>query len=127
KALGLVALLILFRMAATSHDYWLVFLTPPVWRGLHMALYVAYGLVVMHMALGVMQYDRNPFIPAMLAGGFAIVTLLHLVVGWQSRQPASPRSEEHTSELQSLTNLVFRLLLEKKKQEPAHHTQSSHI
>src|SRR5258706_12167775 len=27
-----------------------------------------------------------------------------------------PRSEEHTSELQSLTNLVCRLLLEKKKQ-----------
>src|SRR5258706_7914175 len=27
----------------------------------------------------------------------------------------SPRSEEHTSELQSLTNLVCRLLLEKKK------------
>src|SRR5262249_59357364 len=28
---------------------------------------------------------------------------------------SSPRSEEHTSELQSLTNLVCRLLLEKKK------------
>src|SRR5258706_8434872 len=28
---------------------------------------------------------------------------------------ATPRSEEHTSELQSLTNLVCRLLLEKKK------------
>src|SRR5262249_58278248 len=28
----------------------------------------------------------------------------------------APRSEEHTSELQSLTNLVCRLLLEKKKQ-----------
>src|SRR5438046_3834553 len=28
---------------------------------------------------------------------------------------ASARSEEHTSELQSLTNLVCRLLLEKKK------------
>src|SRR5438093_9038396 len=27
---------------------------------------------------------------------------------------AAPRSEEHTSELQSLTNLVCRLLLEKK-------------
>src|SRR5258706_6881493 len=27
----------------------------------------------------------------------------------------TPRSEEHTSELQSLTNLVCRLLLEKKK------------
>src|SRR5438046_4159685 len=30
-----------------------------------------------------------------------------------------PRSEEHTSELQSLTNLVCRLLLEKKKRQ--HH------
>src|SRR5438093_9254586 len=29
-----------------------------------------------------------------------------------------PRSEEHTSELQSLTNLVCRLLLEKKKKTP---------
>src|SRR5438093_13006038 len=32
-----------------------------------------------------------------------------------SRSPRSARSEEHTSELQSLTNLVCRLLLEKKK------------
>src|SRR5262249_62205319 len=32
------------------------------------------------------------------------------------RRPA--RSEEHTSELQSLTNLVCRLLLEKKKHTP---------
>src|SRR5262249_62423668 len=30
------------------------------------------------------------------------------------------RSEEHTSELQSLTNLVCRLLLEKKKNDEAH-------
>src|SRR5256886_11057748 len=29
--------------------------------------------------------------------------------------PANPRSEEHTSELQSQSNLVCRLLLEKKK------------
>src|SRR5215213_11889144 len=32
-------------------------------------------------------------------------------------RPASSRSEEHTSELQSLTNLVCRLLLEKKKKK----------
>src|SRR5258706_5885357 len=31
-----------------------------------------------------------------------------------SGRPRTPRSEEHTSELQSLTNLVCRLLLEKK-------------
>src|SRR5205085_5392028 len=32
-----------------------------------------------------------------------------------SATPGSPRSEEHTSELQSQSNLVCRLLLEKKK------------
>src|SRR2546430_12019354 len=31
-----------------------------------------------------------------------------------------PRSEEHTSELQSQSNLVCRLLLEKKKQQTRH-------
>src|SRR5262249_62171257 len=39
---------------------------------------------------------------------------------WHSAPPMVPRSEEHTSELQSLTNLVCRLLLEKKKQQNAH-------
>src|SRR5438093_2183172 len=33
------------------------------------------------------------------------------------------RSEEHTSELQSLTNLVCRLLLEKKKKKSRLHTK----
>src|SRR2546430_6579522 len=33
---------------------------------------------------------------------------------------ASPRSEEHTSELQSQSNLVCRLLLEKKKNQSTH-------
>src|SRR5437016_6518156 len=38
-----------------------------------------------------------------------------------------PRSEEHTSELQSLTNLVCRLLLEKKKKNTHIHTYSCTI
>src|SRR3990167_9732295 len=33
---------------------------------------------------------------------------------WHARQTPSARSEEHTSELQSQSNLVCRLLLEKK-------------
>src|SRR5438093_8038389 len=36
--------------------------------------------------------------------------------------PRRERSEEHTSELQSLTNLVCRLLLEKKKKKKKHET-----
>src|SRR6516225_9436071 len=86
KALGLVALLILFLMAATSHDYWLVFLTPPVWKALHMALYVAYGLVVMHVALGAMQFDHSPALALMLVGGFAIVSVLHILAGARERR-----------------------------------------
>src|SRR5438046_5055466 len=42
------------------------------------------------------------------------------VRGWS--MPFQTRSEEHTSELQSLTNLVCRLLLEKKKKNT--HTQT---
>jgi len=60
-------------MAATSHDFWLMLLTPRAWKTLHMALYVAYGLVVLHVALGIMQYVHTPLIPAMLFGGCGIV------------------------------------------------------
>src|SRR5262249_57068403 len=42
KVLGIAALVVLFLMAATSHDFWLAFLTPRAWKALHMALYVAY-------------------------------------------------------------------------------------
>src|SRR5438093_2987207 len=41
------------------------------------------------------------------------------------RERLEERSEEHTSELQSLTNLVCRLLLEKKKQTRTIHKQPS--
>src|SRR5258705_937074 len=41
---------------------------------------------------------------------------------WSSDMPRSLRSEEHTSELQSLRHLVCRLLLEKKKQQEGRHT-----
>ena len=85
KTLGIAALLLLLLLAVTSHDFWLAFLTPPVWKWLHMSLYVAYGLVVMHVALGIMQYDRNPLIPVMLIVSFVVVTALHLVAGWRER------------------------------------------
>src|SRR2546427_7225552 len=42
----------------------------------------------------------------------------------RSRWPTMRRSEEHTSELQSQSNLVCRLLLEKKKIKTADHAPS---
>jgi nitrite reductase/ring-hydroxylating ferredoxin subunit len=86
KTLGIAALLILFLMAATSHDFWLAFLTPPAWKALHMALYLAYGLVVLHVSLGIMQYERTLLIPLMLLAGFGTVTVLHVAAAWRERQ-----------------------------------------
>jgi nitrite reductase/ring-hydroxylating ferredoxin subunit/DMSO/TMAO reductase YedYZ heme-binding membrane subunit len=88
KALGLTGLSILFLLAATSHDFWLAFLTPRVWKALHMALYLAYGVLVMHVALGAMQEDQRIHIPILLGGSFALVTLLHLAAGWREREAA---------------------------------------
>src|SRR5258706_8735466 len=41
------------------------------------------------------------------------------------REQLDVRSEEHTSELQSLTNLVCRLLLEKKKKKKQEHNHTA--
>jgi DMSO/TMAO reductase YedYZ heme-binding membrane subunit len=85
KVLGIAALLTLLVMAATSHDFWLGFLTPPVWKALHMGLYAAYALVVMHVALGAMQFNRTLFLPLMLAAGFGAVGTLHILAARRER------------------------------------------
>src|SRR2546430_3929780 len=43
------------------------------------------------------------------------------IAGRDAPSDRSPRSEKHTSELQSPSNLVCRLLLAKKKRAAAHH------
>src|SRR5688572_31320570 len=48
-----------------------------------------------------------------------------LCVGETLTSSTSPRSEEHTSELQSQSNLVCRLLLEKKKKKNKQQSQTS--
>src|SRR5215472_11791821 len=85
KTLGILALTVLLLLAATSHDFWLAFLTPPVWKAMHMLLYVAYGVVVMHVALGAMQQKRDPLVPVLLGGAFLWVAGLHLVAGRRER------------------------------------------
>ncbi|HRH50819.1 MAG TPA: ferric reductase-like transmembrane domain-containing protein [Panacibacter sp.] len=81
QALGFFALLIFFLMAITSHDFWLHNLSPKVWKTLHMFVYPAYFLVVMHVMLGVIQYETNPvFIIVMIAGAITLITL-HLIAG----------------------------------------------
>lgn len=85
KTLGAGALFIMFVMAVTSHDFWLEFLGPRAWKAIHMAVYVAYALAVMHVALGIMQYDHNPLLPLMLIASAAVVGALHLATGWREQ------------------------------------------
>ncbi|HZR84942.1 MAG TPA: Rieske 2Fe-2S domain-containing protein [Candidatus Binatia bacterium] len=77
ELLGLAALAILFAMAATSHDFWLANLTPPVWKALHMLVYAAWACLVLHVALGILQAERSPVFVAMLIAGIAAVVGLH--------------------------------------------------
>ncbi len=85
QPLGLAALVILFLMAATSHDFWLANLTAPLWKRLHMVVYMAYGLIVAHVLLGVLQAETNPILAATLGIGMVVVVGLHLVAGWRER------------------------------------------
>src|SRR5947199_9198731 len=66
QALGFFALVSLFRMAATSHDFWVHNVTAPVWKTLHMLVYAAYGLLVAHVTLGALQSERSPLLAALL-------------------------------------------------------------
>jgi len=85
EVLGLGALLVLFTMASTSHDFWLSFLGHRTWKSLHMLVYVAYALVLLHVALGILQSETIPVYAGLIIGGLVVVTGLHLVAGLRER------------------------------------------
>src|SRR5205809_4007833 len=65
-----------------------------------------------------------------LRGSAIVLAGMGVAPGWLARasQPGAtpiPRSEEHTSELQSRLHLVCRLLLEKKKKRHKPHTSAT--
>lgn len=81
EMLGIIALAILFLMAATSHDFWLHNLSPRIWKRLHMMVYVAYFLLVMHVVLGALYTEKSMVYPVMTAAGAMVVVTLHLAAG----------------------------------------------
>jgi sulfoxide reductase heme-binding subunit YedZ len=86
QALGFFALVIFFLMAITSHDFWLHNLSPKVWKTLHMFVYAAYFLVILHVMLGVIQFETNPtFIVILLIGTTTLISL-HVIAGTREVQ-----------------------------------------
>ena len=83
QVLGFIALLILFVMAATSHDFFLSNLSAKVWKRLHMLVYFAYALIIAHVFLGTFQQETSPFTIGIMVLGFVIVASLHLITAFK--------------------------------------------
>lgn len=75
---GIAALLILALLAATSHDFWLAFLGPALWKALHMGVYGAYALVVLHVAFGRLQDGADWALAITVAASVLLLATLHL-------------------------------------------------
>lgn len=98
QPLGAIALGILFLMAATSHDFWLANLTAPVWKALHMLVYVAYGLLVMHVSLGILQAETSAVWSLAVIFGAALVVGLQLYAAIGERRADRPFDESVAGE-----------------------------
>lgn len=79
---GAIAFLILFIMAGTSHDYWNANLGPGLWKALHMGVYLAYGLIIVHVAAGAMLQSQTGFLSAMVFASVGIVGSLHILTAF---------------------------------------------
>ena len=92
EVLGFAALIIMFLMAATSHDFWNANLGPGLWKALHMGVYLAYGLLVAHVALGALQFEKDPLYVILLAVGAGTVFLLHITTAFGGMHSADAPS-----------------------------------
>lgn len=107
ETLGVVALVILLMMAATSHDYWLALLSPRVWKGLHMLVYWAYGLLLAHVALGALMSEKSVVYPFALGAGLVVVAGLHLMAAMRRDvYPTARDSETGWVEVARLSELA---------------------
>jgi nitrite reductase/ring-hydroxylating ferredoxin subunit len=86
QVLGFFALLILFFMASTSHDFFLGNLSAKVWKRLHMMVYFAYALIIAHVFLGAFQQETSLFTIGILVIGFITVASLHLITAFKERK-----------------------------------------
>lgn len=85
EVFGIFALTCLLILAATSHDFWLKFLTPPVWKRLHYLIYAAYFSVAAHISLGILQDQQAHVFTVMFLVGALAVIILHLAAWWSER------------------------------------------
>lgn len=94
QVLGFLALLILFIMASTSHDFFLGNLSAKVWKRMHMFVYLAYVLIIAHVFLGAFQQETSPFTVGLLLVGFVFLTMLHLKAAFKESKVDNTKALE---------------------------------
>lgn len=98
QVLGAFALILLFLLAATSHDYWNANLGAPLWKAIHMLVYPAYVLLVMHIVFGALQQDNTGLLPIMVLLSVTAVGGLHVYAGVRSSFGTLVRPAAETGE-----------------------------
>lgn len=92
EVFGIFALLSLGVLALTSHDFWLKFLTPRIWKSLHYLIYPAYFAVVAHVSLGALQDQQNLTFAWIVGIGAGMVVVLHLAAARHEARAGDPEA-----------------------------------
>ncbi|MDD9910781.1 MAG: ferric reductase-like transmembrane domain-containing protein [Ahrensia sp.] len=90
EVFGIFAVLCLALLAATSHDFWMKFLTPRIWKRIHYLVYFAYISVVAHVGLGILQDQQDKIFIVVFIGGALTVAALHILAALQERRSGDP-------------------------------------
>ena len=96
QVLGFFALLILFTMASTSHDFFLKNLSPIIWKRLHMLVYLAYALIIAHVFLGAFQQETSLFTIGFLLIGFVVISSLHVITAFKESKIDNIKTQKDT-------------------------------
>jgi methionine sulfoxide reductase heme-binding subunit len=89
---GALALAIVVVMGATSHDFWLRTLTAPVWKALHMLVYLAYAAVAVHVMFGALQSEVPAWVALLLATGIVWLASIHTLAARREAETDMCRS-----------------------------------
>ncbi len=97
EVFGVFALTVLVTLAVTSHDFWMKFLSPPIWKKIHYLIYPAYLSVVAHVSFGILQDQQAHAFTVLFLTGTAVVGTLHLLAALKERKKDAASSSQGTS------------------------------
>ncbi len=90
EAFGIFGIFSLSVLALTSHDFWMKFLTPRVWKSLHYLIYPAYAAIVAHISFGILQDQQNIVLFWVVSILVTLVILLHLAAAYYEWKAGDP-------------------------------------